>query len=67
MNDFLRAHEGAPAAYPEVNNATRPLRAAAQAAGDVQRMSLYAGEGFRAAEPRPAGEIIERLASGVGR
>jgi nitronate monooxygenase len=67
VNDFLRAHEGAPAAYPEVNNATRPLRAAAQAAGDVQRMSLYAGEGFRAAEPRPAGEIIERLASGVGR
>ncbi len=67
VNDFLRAHEGAPAAYPEVNNATRPLRAAAQAAGDAQRMSLYAGEGFRAAEPRPAGEIIERLASGVGR
>ena len=51
VNDFVRAHRGAPAAYPEVNNATRPLRAAAQAAGDVQRMSLYAGEGFRAAEP----------------
>ncbi len=67
VNDFVRAHEGAPAAYPEVNNATRPLRAAAQAAGDVQRMSLYAGEGFRAAEPRAAGEIIERLTSGVGR
>jgi hypothetical protein len=46
VNDFVRAHEGAPAAYPEVNNATRPLRAAASA-GDVQRMSLYAGEGFR--------------------
>ncbi len=67
VNDFVRAHQGAPAAYPEVNNATRPLRAAAQAAGDVQRMSLYAGEGFRAAQPRPAGEIIEHLASGVGR
>ena len=35
VNEFVRAHEGAPAAYPEVNNATRPLRAAAQAAGDV--------------------------------
>jgi nitronate monooxygenase len=67
VNDFVRGHEGAPAAYPEVNNATRPLRAAAQAAGDVQRMSLYAGEGFRAAEQGPAAEIIERLASGVGR
>jgi nitronate monooxygenase len=65
VNDFVRAHEGAPAAYPELNNATRPLRAAAQAAGDVQRMSLYAGEGFRAAEQRSAGEIIERLASGI--
>jgi len=65
VNDFLRDHEGAPAAYPEVNNATRPLRAAAQAAGDVQRMSLYAGEGFRAAEQCSAAEIIERLASGV--
>jgi nitronate monooxygenase len=67
LNDFVRAHEGAPAAYPEVNNATRPLRAAAQAAGDVQRMSLYAGEGFRTAEEGSAAEIIERLASGVGR
>jgi nitronate monooxygenase len=67
VNDFVRGHEGAPAAYPEVNNATRPLRAAAQAAGDVQRMSLYAGEGFRAAEEGSAAEIIERLASGLGR
>ena len=67
VNDFVRAHEGAPAAYPEVNNATRPLRAAAQAAGDVQRMSLYAGEGFRAAEERSAAEVIDRLASGLER
>jgi nitronate monooxygenase len=65
VNDFVRDHEGAPAAYPEVNNATRPLRAAAVAAGDVEGMSLYAGEGFRAAERRPAAEIIEHLASGV--
>jgi nitronate monooxygenase len=66
VNDFMRAHEGAPAAYPEINNATRPLRAAAVAAGDVQRMSLYAGGGFRAAEQRSAAEIIEHLATGVG-
>jgi nitronate monooxygenase len=66
VNDFVRAHEGAPAAYPEINNATRPLRAAAAGAGDVQRMSLYAGEGFRAAEQRPAAEIIEHLATGAG-
>jgi nitronate monooxygenase len=67
VNDFVRDHEGAPAAYPEINNATRPLRAAAAAAGDVQHMSIYAGEGFRAAVERPAVEIIEHLASGVDR
>jgi nitronate monooxygenase len=65
VNEFMSDHQDAPAAYPEVNNVTRPLRAAAQPAGDVQRMSLYAGEGFRAAERRTAGEIIERLASGI--
>jgi nitronate monooxygenase len=65
-NAFLRAHEGAPAAYPEINHATRPLRAAAAAAGDADRMSLYAGTGFRSAEERPAAEIIERLAAGLG-
>jgi nitronate monooxygenase len=65
VNDFVRDHEGAPAAYPEINNATRPIRAAAATAGDVQHMSLYAGEGFRAAAPRPAAEIIEHLATGI--
>jgi nitronate monooxygenase len=65
VNDFVREHEDAPAAYPEINNATRPLRTAAVAAGDVQRMSLYAGEGFRAARQAPAGDIIEYLATGL--
>jgi nitronate monooxygenase len=64
-NRFLRAHDGAPRAYPEINNATRPLRAAAAAAGDQDRMSLYAGVHFRRAEARPAGEIIAQLAAGV--
>ena len=58
---------GAPAAYPEINNATRPLRAAAARAGDVQHMSLYAGVAFRRAEARPAGEVVERLVSGLRR
>ncbi len=67
VNDMVRAHPGAPAAYPEINNATRPIRSAASQAGDVQRMSLYAGQAFRRAEARPAGEIVEWLASGVPR
>ena len=57
----LWAHDGAPAAYPEMNNATRPPSGQRrQSAGRRrERMSLYAGEGFQAAEHRPAGEIID--------
>ena len=67
VNGFMRAHEDVPPAYPEINHVTRPLRAAAAAAGDPDRMSLYAGEGFRRAEERSAGEIIERLTAGLER
>jgi nitronate monooxygenase len=67
VNGFLLAHEDAPAAYPEINHLTRPLRAAASAAGDPEHMSLYAGEGFRHARERSAGEIIEELASVLAR
>jgi nitronate monooxygenase len=66
VNRFTREHQGPPKAYPEINNATRPLRAAAAASGDPDRMSLYAGVNFRRAEARPAGEIITQLAAGVG-
>jgi|SRR5450756_772514 len=61
VNGFIRDHADAPAAYPEINNATRPLRAAAAAGGDTERMSLWAGQGYRAARDRPAAEIIEWL------
>ncbi|HEY6294624.1 MAG TPA: nitronate monooxygenase [Streptosporangiaceae bacterium] len=63
VNRFILDHPGAPAAYPEINNATRPLRSAAAAAGDTERMSLWAGQGFRSAIGQPAGEIIERLSA----
>jgi nitronate monooxygenase len=65
VNKFVLEHAGAPAAYPEINNATRPLRAAAAASRDHDRMSLYAGEGFRSASDRPAAEIIGQLAAGA--
>ena len=65
VNQFIRDHQDAPAAYPEINNATRPLRAAAAAAGDTDRMSLWAGQGYRSATQDPAGEIIERLSRSV--
>ncbi|HEY1623445.1 MAG TPA: nitronate monooxygenase [Streptosporangiaceae bacterium] len=62
VNDFMLAHPDAPAAYPEINNATRPLRAAAAAAGDTSGMSLYAGQGFRLALDLPAAEVAAMLA-----
>ncbi len=61
VNQFILDHADAPAAYPEINNATRPLRAAAAASGDTERMSLWAGQGYRSAAELPAAEIIERL------
>jgi nitronate monooxygenase len=61
VNRFIRDHPDAPPAYPEINNATRPLRAAAAASGDMDRMSLWAGQGFRLAQERPAGEIVAML------
>jgi nitronate monooxygenase len=65
VNQFMVAHAGAPAAYPEINNATRPLRAAAAAAGDPHRMSLYAGTGSSRARAVPVAEVIRDLVSGL--
>lgn len=66
VNGFMLDHQDAPAAYPEINNATRPIRAAAAAAADVDRMSLWAGQGYRAATTRPAGEVIDVLSHPLG-
>jgi nitronate monooxygenase len=65
VNAMVRDHPDAPAAYPEVNNATRPLRAAAARTGDTAHMSLYAGTGFRRCRDVAAGEVVEHLASKV--
>jgi nitronate monooxygenase len=64
VNAMVREHPDAPAAYPEINNATRPLRAAATRAGDPGHMSLYAGTGFRDARTQPAARVVARLVSG---
>jgi nitronate monooxygenase len=61
VNGFMLDHDDAPAGYPEINNATRSLRAAAAGKGDTERMSLWAGQGYRSALDRPAGEIIAWL------
>jgi nitronate monooxygenase len=61
VNRFMVDHPDAPLAYPEINNATRPLRAAAAQRGDVDRLSLWAGTGYRHSTVRSAAEIVEQL------
>lgn len=65
VNRFMTAHSDAPAAYPEINNTTRPLRAAAAATGDPHRMSLYAGTGSALARAVPVAEVVAHLVSGL--
>jgi nitronate monooxygenase len=66
-NQFMRDHAGAPQAYPEINNMTRPLRAAALQRGDADRTSLWAGTAHRSAREGSAASIVEWLLSDVTR
>ena len=63
VNDFMRAHPDAPSAYPYINNATRALRRQAVARDNPHGTNLWAGQGFRLAETRPASEIITTIGS----
>jgi nitronate monooxygenase len=62
VNQFILDHPTAPSAYPQINGATRPLRADAARRGDPHGMSLWAGQGYARAEARPAGDIVDRIA-----
>jgi nitronate monooxygenase len=62
-NRFMREHDHAPSAYPEVHHLTRPLRAAAVGQSDANATNLWAGAGHRHARTGPAAAIVEWLAS----
>ena len=63
-NDFAARHDAlAPAGYPQVHHLTRELRRRAGAAGDADRLHLWAGTGFRAAEAVPAADVVTSLAT----
>ncbi|WP_298587485.1 nitronate monooxygenase [uncultured Kocuria sp.] len=51
----------APAAYPQVNQLTKPLRAAAAQAGDPEAIALWAGPQFAAAREVPAAEVVRGI------
>jgi nitronate monooxygenase len=61
VNRFMVEHPDTPSAYPQVNNATRPIRNSAGDRGDAGAMSLWAGQGFRAGRAMPAGELVAAL------
>lgn len=62
-NGFMDRHDGhAPPAFPVVDQVTKPLRRAAADAGDTDRIHIWAGSGWRAAQERPAGEIVRDIA-----
>lgn len=63
-NEFVRDHPGAPAAYPAVHHLTAPLRAAAAAAGDAERLNLWAGTGWQQAQAGPVAGILAGLLAG---
>ena len=63
-NEFVRDHPEAPDAYPAVHHLTAPLRAAAVAAGDPERLNLWAGTGWQQAQAGPVAGIMDGLLSG---
>ena len=65
-NHFTRKYDQlAPAGYPALHHLTRPLRQAAAAANDGQRINLWAGTGYRTATAGPAADVLARLANNV--
>jgi nitronate monooxygenase len=62
-NEFTDRYSSlAPAGYPALHHLTRPLRWAAAAAGDAERINLWAGAGYQHCAAEPAGRILTRLA-----
>jgi nitronate monooxygenase len=65
-NEFTdRYHQHAPQGYPAVHYLTSPLRRAAAAAGDAERINLWAGTGFEHARTGPAAAILTELGRGL--
>jgi NAD(P)H-dependent flavin oxidoreductase YrpB (nitropropane dioxygenase family) len=58
-----RYSELAPLGYPALHYLTSPIRKAAAAANDPERINLWAGTGFRHATAEPVARILRRLAS----
>lgn len=61
-NDFTALYSAsAPPGYPQVNQITAPIRAAAVAAGDPHATSLWAGTQWRTTTTGPASDVVAML------
>jgi nitronate monooxygenase len=63
-NSFVLDHADAPEGYPAIHHLTSPIRAAAAAAGDPERLNLWAGTGWRQASDGPVAAIMAGLLAG---
>ena len=63
-NEFVRDHPEAPESYPAIHHLTAPLRAAAAAAGDAERLNLWAGTGWQQAQAGPVAGVMHSLLAG---
>ena len=62
-NRWMREHEDAPSAYPDVHHLTAKVRAAAREQGDADGFHLWAGEAHSLSSSEPAGDLVRRLAA----
>ncbi|MDX6591249.1 MAG: nitronate monooxygenase [Gaiellales bacterium] len=67
--DYVRAatapNAPRPAPYPVQRALTAPLRAAAEKAGDAQRMQVWAGQSAAMSQAKPAAEIVSEVWNGI--
>ena len=59
-----RYSAAAPPGYPQLNQMTAPIRAAAGAAGDPHAVNLWAGTAWRGIGAGPAADVVAVLAAG---
>ncbi|WP_311212846.1 MULTISPECIES: nitronate monooxygenase [unclassified Arthrobacter] len=65
VNDFVRDHQDAPEGYPAIHHLTAPVRAASSAAGDPQRLNLWAGTGWQRARQGTATDVVREYLNGL--
>ncbi|MDO4239158.1 nitronate monooxygenase [Micrococcus sp.] len=61
VTPFMAEFADAPAAYPEVNGLTGPLRKAAAARGDLEHVHLWAGTGAHRVVEQDAASVLAAL------